>query len=106
MLIFPLNSLPKLSKGKGNKMINIPSARVLSRDEFVKQTAVINSDSDVTLFAGKRKLTLKPNDLEHYIGERGRRGNLLPRGLQRVDAIEVGLGAIDDDITPEEIVTE
>ncbi len=94
MLIFPLESLPKLSKGKGNKIINIPSSRVQSREEFVKQIAVINSDSDVTLFAGKRKLTLKASDLEHYIGERGRRGNKLPRGLQRVDSIEVTMHGI------------
>jgi len=101
MLIFPLESLPKLAKGKGNKIINIPSSRVQSREEFVKQIAVISSDSEVTLFAGKRKLTLKPSDLEHYIGERGRRGNKLPRGLQRVDSIEVsgwdGLSDIDSD---------
>ena len=89
MLIFPLESLPMLAKGKGNKIINIPSSRVQSREEFVKQIAVINPDSEVTLHAGKRKLTLKPSDLEHYIGERGRRGNKLPRGLQRVDRIDV-----------------
>lgn len=92
MLIFPLESLPKLSKGKGNKIINIPSSRVASREEFVKQIAVLNRDSDVTLYAGKRKLMLKASDLEHYIGERGRRGNKLPRGLQRVDSIDVNLG--------------
>lgn len=94
MLIFPLESLPKLAKGKGNKIINIPSSRVQSREEFVKQIAVINKDSDVTLFAGKRKLTLKARDLEHYIGERGRRGNKLPRGLQRVDSIDVTMHGV------------
>ncbi|MGB0835478.1 MAG: DNA topoisomerase IV subunit A [Psychrobium sp.] len=92
MLIFPLESLPKLSKGKGNKIINIPSSRVATREEFVKQISVLNRDSDVTLYAGKRKLMLKASDLEHYIGERGRRGNKLPRGLQRVDSIDVNLG--------------
>ncbi|NRA60750.1 MAG: DNA topoisomerase IV subunit A [Psychrobium sp.] len=97
MLIFPLSSLPKLSKGKGNKIINIPSSRVQSREEFVKQIVVINSDSDVTLLAGKRKLTLKASDLEHYIGERGRRGNKLPRGLQRVDDIEVSMPSSEPD---------
>ena len=81
--------MPKLAKGKGNKIINIPSPRVQSREEFVKQIVVISKDSEVTLYAGKRKLTLKPSDLEHYIGERGRRGNKLPRGLQRVDRVEV-----------------
>jgi len=98
MLIFPLESLPKLSKGKGNKIINIPSSRVQSREEFVKQIAVINTDSDVTLFAGKRKLTLKARDLEHYIGERGRRGNKLPRGLQRVDNIEVIMHGVIEEV--------
>jgi len=97
MLIFPLESLPKLAKGKGNKIINIPSSRVQTREEFVKQIAVISTDSEVTLFAGKRKLTLKPSDLEHYIGERGRRGNKLPRGLQRVDSIAVsGWDGLDE----------
>lgn len=89
MLLFPVASLPKLSKGKGNKMININSAKATKREEFVTMLQVISSDSAVTLHAGKRKLTLKATDLAHYQGERGRRGNKLPRGLQRVDKIEV-----------------
>ncbi|MEL0630058.1 DNA topoisomerase IV subunit A [Psychromonas aquatilis] len=89
MLIFPVASLPSLSKGKGNKMINIMSAKATKREEFVTMLQVIRPESAVTLHAGKRKLTLKANDLAHYQGERGRRGNKLPRGLQRVDKIEV-----------------
>ncbi|QBY04998.1 DNA topoisomerase IV subunit A [Thalassotalea sp. HSM 43] len=91
MLLFPLADLPQLSKGKGNKIINIPSARAKSREEFVTILAVVDNEQPVTLFAGKRKLTLKPADLEHYRGERGRRGNKLPRGLQRVERIIVGV---------------
>ncbi|MFC0445300.1 DNA topoisomerase IV subunit A [Pseudidiomarina halophila] len=89
MLIFPLTELPELSKGKGNKMISIPTLRAQSREEYVVATNVVPADAAITLLAGKRKLTLKPADLEHYRGERGRRGNKLPRGLQRVDAITV-----------------
>ncbi|PTB84949.1 DNA topoisomerase IV subunit A [Pseudidiomarina aestuarii] len=89
MLIFPLADLPELSKGKGNKMMSIPTLRAQSREEYVVATAVVQPDTAVTLLAGKRKLTLKPADLEHYRGERGRRGNKLPRGLQRVDGIVV-----------------
>ena len=102
MLMFPLRDLPKLAKGKGNKIISIPSARVKSREEFVTVLAVVPENSSVTLHAGKRKLTLKSSDLEHYYGERGRRGNKLPRGLQRVDAIEIdnvevgGVESLDD----------
>jgi len=89
MLMFQLSSLPILSKGKGNKLMNIPSARVKSREEFVQIVAIIPEGHAVTLHAGKRKLTLKPADLEHYKGERGRRGMKLPRGLQRVDSLDV-----------------
>ena len=46
-------------------------------------------EGNVVLHAGKRKLTLSSKDLEHYTGERGRRGSKLPRGLQRVDLVEV-----------------
>jgi topoisomerase IV subunit A len=89
MLVFPVKDLPILSKGKGNKIINISSARAKSREEFVTLLEVITDQDAVTLHAGKRKLTLKASDIEHYRGERGRRGNKLPRGLQRVDRVEV-----------------
>ena len=90
MLVFPIAELPKLSKGKGNKIISIPSARAASREEFVKILAVVPADSGITLVAGKRKMTIKASDLTHYVGERGRRGNKLPRGLQRIDELLVG----------------
>lgn len=90
MLVFPIKDLPQLSKGKGNKIISIPSAKAAAREEFVAILMAIAADVSVTLFAGKRKLTLKPDDLAHYRGERGRRGSKLPRGLQRVDEVQVG----------------
>lgn len=89
MLLFPLKDLPQLSKGKGNKIINIPAAKSKSRDEFVSHLMALPQGASVTLYAGKRKLGLKPSDLEHYRGERGRRGGLLPRGLQRVTGIDI-----------------
>ena len=87
MLLFPLRDLPSLGKGKGNKLINIPSAKAKTREEFVVHAAVVPIDAEVKIISGKRGMTLKPSDLAHYIGERGRRGNKLPRGLQRVDEI-------------------
>ena len=89
MLLFPVNSLPRLSKGKGNKLINITKAKALTRDEFVTMIKIIPANTPVTLHAGKRKLTLKPSDLALYLAERGRRGKKLPRGLQRVDLLEI-----------------
>ncbi len=89
MLLFPIKDLPQLSKGKGNKIINIPSAKAKSREEFVSHLMPLASGVSVVLYAGKRKLGLKPADLEHFRGERGRRGSLLPRGLQRVTRIDI-----------------
>jgi len=89
MLVFPVKNLPLLSKGKGNKIINIPSARAKNREEYLTLLAIVPDGVAVTLHAGKRKLTLKASDIEHYHGERGRRGNKLPRGLQRVDKVVI-----------------
>ncbi len=90
LLCFPVSELPQLSKGKGNKIMGIPSARVASREEYMVGVVIVDPKEAVTVFAGKRKLTLKASDLAHYHGERGRRGNKLPRGLQRVERLIKG----------------
>jgi topoisomerase IV subunit A len=89
LLVFPVTELPELARGKGNKIMNIPSARVQTREEFVVSLNIINPGQLLTLYSGKRHITLKLSDLEHYRGERGRRGNKLPRGFQKVDKAEV-----------------
>ncbi|HDS1736214.1 MULTISPECIES: DNA topoisomerase IV subunit A [Pseudomonas] len=89
LLVFKVADLPQLGKGKGNKIIGVPGDRVASREEYVTDLAVISEGSTLVLQAGKRTLSLKPDDLEHYKGERGRRGSKLPRGFQRVDGLMV-----------------
>jgi topoisomerase-4 subunit A len=89
LLAFPLADLPQLARGKGNKIIGIPSARVQSREEFVVAVQVISEKDSLLVHAGKRHIKLKFSELEHYRGERGRRGNKLPRGFQKVDAISI-----------------
>ncbi len=89
MLVFPISELPELARGKGNKIMNIPSARVLAREEYLIGLCVMGAGRELKIYAGKRHLGMKPADLEHYLGERGRRGNKLPRGFQKVDRIEV-----------------
>ena len=89
LLVFKVADLPQLGKGKGNKIIGVPGDRVASREEYVTDLAVIAEGSTLVLQAGKRTLSLKPDDLEHYKGERGRRGSKLPRGFQRVDGLLV-----------------
>ncbi|NVN62981.1 DNA topoisomerase IV subunit A [Pseudomonas putida] len=89
LLVFKVSDLPQLGKGKGNKIIGVPGDRVASREEFVTDLAVIPEGVTLVLQAGKRTLSLKADDLEHYKGERGRRGSKLPRGFQRVDGLQV-----------------
>jgi len=89
MLMFKLSELPELAKGKGNKIISIPTARVAAREEFVAAIAVLNADQVLVIHSGKRHFNLTMSDLEHYRGERGRRGNKLPQGFRKVDAVEV-----------------
>lgn len=89
LLLFKVADLPQLGKGKGNKIIGIPGERVASREEYLTDLAVLPNGATLVLQAGKRTLSLKPDDLEHYKGERGRRGNKLPRGFQRVDSLLV-----------------
>ena len=89
LLIFSVRELPELARGKGNKIMNIPSARAASREEYMVALKVINPNQHLVLHSGKRSITLKGNDIEHYLAERGRRGNKLPRGFQKVDGAEV-----------------
>jgi topoisomerase-4 subunit A len=89
LLVHPLRELPKLAKGKGVKMIGIPSARLANREEYVVAGVTLSSGQSLVVYSGQRHLTLKPADLAHYQGERGRRGLKLPRGFQRVDRLGV-----------------
>ena len=89
MLIFPIADLPELARGKGNKILNIPGSRLQSREEFVVDYAVIPAGEALVVHSGKRYLVMKDTDLEHYRGERGRRGHKLPRGFQKVDRLDV-----------------
>ncbi|MEJ5207952.1 DNA topoisomerase IV subunit A [Denitratimonas sp. CY0512] len=88
LLAFPLSELPELEKGKGNKLIQIPPARLKSGDESLAQLTCVRDGGELTLFCGQRKLTLNWRDLQAYSGTRAQRGSLLPRGFQRVDSVE------------------
>jgi len=89
LLMFSVAELPELDKGKGNKLIEIPRARLASGEEKVAGIAVVAEGSgEVTLYAGQRKLILKWPDLVEYGGNRASRGGVLPRGFRRVERIE------------------
>jgi len=89
LLVHGVDELPRLAKGKGNKLMHVPPARLRAGEERVAFVRVLPPAASLTVHAGRRHLTLKPADLERYRQGRGRRGLKLPRGLQRVDAVEV-----------------
>ncbi|GIX35713.1 MAG: DNA topoisomerase 4 subunit A [Lysobacteraceae bacterium] len=90
LLVFPLAELPELDKGKGNKIMQIPPARLKAGEEVLAHVAAVRQGGEITLFCGQRKLTLNWRDLQAYEGRRATRGNLLPRGFQRVDGLQPG----------------
>ena len=81
MLIFPAQDLPVLSKGKGNKIITIPAANAKDRSELLTKLLLISDQASLEFYSGKRKIVLKPEDLQKFCAERGRKGSTLPRGL-------------------------
>lgn len=99
MLMFPVADLPELSKGKGNKIVSIPAAQAAAGEDRLAWLFVLPPQTSITLHFGKRKLTLRPEDLQKFRAERGRKGSPLPRGLQRIDRIDV-------DAPPRAIATE
>ena len=88
LLAFPLSELPELSKGKGNKLINVPPKRLKAGEEWMVGMAVKEPGEEILVWAGERYLRMANKDLEHYIGDRAKRGRKLPRGFQRVTKIE------------------
>ena len=88
LLIFPLKDLPVMAKGKGIKIINIPSGRSRDRTEIMSFLLVFSESDTLVVSSGKRTISLKIGELKHYRGERARRGLKLPRGFQKIDGIE------------------
>ena len=88
LLTFMIGELPEMAKGKGIKIINIPTAKAAKREEFVVAAVVFPEDQGLVVTAGERKRKLSVEDLNHYIGERALRGSKLPKGYQQVNAME------------------
>ncbi len=88
MLVTELSELPELGRGKGIKIINVPSAKLKSREEVVAAVTLVQDGERLTVHAGKKYKTMRGDEVDEYAGERGRRGRKLPRGFQKVDALE------------------
>ena len=74
LLIFNIEELPILGKGKGNKIINIPKDKLAAGEEFMAHAQLLADDSSLKIEVGKRSVTLKPKDWSEYVLSRGKRG--------------------------------
>ena len=88
LLVYPLSEVPALDKGKGNKLIEIPKAK-LGTEQVVAVAALSSGASKLLVHSGARVMTLSWSDLQSYIGRRATRGGLLPRGWQKVDGLSL-----------------
>lgn len=96
MLVIPLKDLPIMPKGKGNKIINIPSKKVTTGEERMCAVALVQDGESITLFSGKRTKKMNADEVDAFEGERGNRGLKLSRGFRKIDAIQVHFSANED----------
>ncbi|MCY4473428.1 MAG: DNA topoisomerase IV subunit A [Kistimonas sp.] len=88
MLLCDLDRLAVMSKGKGARLVSITAARAAAREEWVVAMVLLTKNQSLTVFSGRRHVTIKGQDLEHYKGDPGSKGHKLPRGFQKVDRME------------------
>ena len=90
LLLFEMDDLPELAKGKGNKLINIPGKKYQSGEEKMVAATVLPEDGNLLIHTESRTMTLKWNDVDDYYGERALRGSLLPKGWRKVVRLSTG----------------
>jgi topoisomerase-4 subunit A len=87
MLAFPVTELPEMEKGRGNLIFGIPGKKARAGEELMVGAVVVAPNQSVAVHCGDRKMTLSWKDLQHYLGSRGQRGAVLPRGWRKVDRL-------------------
>ena len=87
LLLFEMEELPELAKGKGNKLINIPGKKYAGGEEKMVAACVVPEDGDLQVHTGTRIMTIKWNDLDGYYGDRALRGTMLPKGWRKVERL-------------------
>ena len=90
LLIIDAKDIPQLPRGKGNKIINVPSKRLKAGEEKVVAIIALAEGAKLIVHAGKKHKTIQGAELVEYQGERGKRGKLLPKGYRNVSRLEIG----------------
>ena len=88
LLVTDIHEFPQLARGKGLKIIQIPPAKLKAREEYVIGITAFAEGDCLLVYAGKRYLTLKPEIIDNFYSDRGKRGFVLPRGFRQVTRIE------------------
>ena len=93
LLIFPVSELPQLSKGKGNKLIQIKNEDFIEREEFLIGLCTIKNHQKlrVEYGNGKKHKTYSFDDLVNFTSHRARKGLTIPG----VHGKALGIDAID-----------
>lgn len=84
LLVFDLEELPQMAKGKGNKIMGLPAGGKVA----LAGVCVVEDGQGVRICSANRHMTVKAGDLDDYWGSRGRRGYALPRGWRSIVSIE------------------
>ena len=89
MLVIEASELPILGKGKGNKIISVDKKKFEAKEDQLLFLVTYKKGDSLKLYSGKQHFVIKPNDLENFVGTRGRKGNFLPKGYRKVEKVEV-----------------
>ena len=99
MLVVPLQELPVLSKGRGNKILGIPGKKFAQGEESMRIVTLVGEKESITLSSGQRIKKMNAKEIEKYMGTRGRRGTKLPQGYRNITKVEVHPREIKDKTT-------
>ncbi len=88
LLVITVDELPQMARGKGNKIINIPSPKFKAGEEAMAAIMVLQKKQKLAVYVGKKHKVMSVAELKNHLGERGKRGRKLPRGYQKVQRLE------------------
>lgn len=103
LLIYKLSELPSLNSGKGNKLIGISGAKLAIGSDGIASIAILKQDAALIIHCGKRFLNLSSSEIAERISSRSKSGDLLPRGFQKIDSLEVVLPKNGEEVQLEEM---
>ena len=90
LLIFPLNQLPYLKKGQGNKIIGFDARQRKGKNsEKLIFLRILPLNADLVIHSGKRFLKLDPENQKKYMSKRGYKGKKLLSGYTNISYVKV-----------------